>query len=1096
MANNKNKTTKSGGKRFVKWTKRIVLSVFVLLVFFVGAAIAVPYFFKDEILAVIKKQANEQLNATVDFKDVHLSLIWTFPEFSLAVDELSVTGKGDFEGVKLADIEKFSFHLDLWSVFSGKYKVKKVIVDKPKFYVKVLNNGKANYDIVKTDSTSSEENVQSEDKEEESTEGGFNLQLNYYAINEADIVYNDVPSGMYVKAKNLSHSGRGKFMDNLYDVYTKTTIDELTVKISSVSYLKKTKVDIDFNAKVDTDKMKFVLLDNSFQFNALKLNAEGELAMPDAGIKMDLQFNAPTTSFASVLSMIPSAYTKDFSAVKTKGNFSFSGYVKGTYTGEENYPAFALDLKVDKAAFHYPDLPMGIEDIAINLGLRSPSSDLDKMTIDLANFHMKLGANPFDAKLLLKTPISDPTIDTEIEGRINLAELTQAFPIEGVDKLDGTIEANLSARTRMSYVELEQYDKVDMKGLLAISKMNYDAKGLPPVVLDEMKMNFTPNKVNLEHFDLRIGKSDLQGNGQLDNILTFFSRDKVMKGILNLQSNYLDLNELTDFDEGEPEKTTTDSEDIPATDMSDTSSANEEEIFDRFEFFANADFNKIKYSTYEVNELNAKGSFSPSTAILDNLSFDIGEVDIQVSGRVDNVFGYLFEGNLLKGNVNLSSSYMNLNSFMATEEGTATAPKADSDNGDDTSSTSSSEGELEPIEIPKNIDFHFSSQFATLVYDNYTLKNAKAELHVHNQILDIIELSAAIFGGKIVLNGEYNTQNPEQPSFTFGYDIIDIDFQETVKTVATLVQLLPIFKSIYGTLSSDFRIRGILNKDLSLDMKTISADGTLRTFNAVLKDFPPLKKLSSQLKMKDMSEIIFKDTKNFFTVENGRINFQPFVNEHKGIGMTFGGSHGLDNTLDYDLTLRVPRKILSSTPIGATASNAVNSGLALFSQQASKLGIDLNQSDFIDIGIDITGEMKNPKYKVKLLGAENGNGETLGDQLKNNLKDEMEKVKAETEAKAREEIEKIKAEAKARAEAEKERLRKEAEERTARLKAEAEARAKAQAEKLAQQVGIPKDSIAGALGGKIGSGVTNILNGGNSNGGGNKWTPPWKKKKN
>jgi hypothetical protein len=52
----------------------------------------------------------------------------------------------------------------------------------------------------------------------------------------------------------------------------------------------------------------------------LELKADGLIEMPGNDIKFtNLKFSAPGASFASVLSMIPAAYTKDFAKVKTKG---------------------------------------------------------------------------------------------------------------------------------------------------------------------------------------------------------------------------------------------------------------------------------------------------------------------------------------------------------------------------------------------------------------------------------------------------------------------------------------------------------------------------------------------------------------------------------------------------------------------------------------------------------------------------------------------------------------------------------------------------------------------------------------------------------
>lgn len=1039
-----NNTPQTRSNPIWKWTKRLLKIFGVLFLLLIIAAIAIPYFFKDQILNKVKEYINTQTTATVDFKDVHLSLLWTFPEFTFQMDSFSVTGKEEFEGLKLADMQKLRLGIDLWSVFSGNYKITSVSLDNANFYVKVLNNGKANYDIMKPDTSAT---TTPDQPASEPTQ--FSLKLDYYELNNVNVTYDDAPSKTYVAVRNLVHSGSGDFTADNFNLYTKTKIDSLTFSSNRVKYLNKAKIDIVFNAQIDNANKKYTLLDNSFKINALELNAEGDIAMPnDKDIALNLKFNAPTTGFNSVLSMIPAAFTKDFDGVKTSGTFALNGQVNGTYN-ERSMPAFSVNLSVDNADFQYPSLPMGIKDIHTKIAVNSPSSDLDKMTIDISKFHFLLGANPFDLVLKLRTPMSDPDIDTKITGKINFEELAKAFPMDA--KLTGSMDANLEAKTRLSYIETQQYDKVVMNGLLAILGMRYEAAGSVPTVINEMRMSFTPNNVQLQNFDLRMGKSDIRAHGTLDNILTYFSREKVMKGNLVVTSNVLDLNELAGGD------SPADEDPKAATNMVDTTSAPAtDKPFDQFEFAMDATLNKILYDVYEIKGFKAKGSFAPSLAKLENLELLIGKVDLKASGSMENVFGYVFDNTLLKGVLNIHSNYLNLNQFM-TESGQATEPEPQPVPADPATAKS----ETQPLIIPANLDFALNGTFTKFIYDTYKLQNVRATMRVYQQKVEISELSADALGGKLALNGEYNSQNAAKPSFKIGYDLQNLDIQQVAKTVGVAQYFLPILKSFYGKFNSNLKVNGFLDQNMYPDLKSLTAEGMLKTFDAVLRNFTPAKKLWNQLKMGDMNEVALKNTTNFLKLKDGRVTFDRFADEFKGIGFTIEGSHGLDNTLDYDLTLRIPRKLLESNPIGAVAGQAANTGIQLFNNEAQKLGIQLQQSDFINVGVDILGSMSDPQYKVRLLGAEKG-GQSMGNQIVNNAKEELDRLKAEAEAKAKAEAERLKNEAEARARAEAERLRAEAEAKAKaeadrlraeaeRLKAEAANKAKAEADRLRAQ---------------------------------------------
>ena len=52
-----------------KLIKRFFIAIGVIIGLFLLTAILVPIFFKDKIMALVKKELNEQLDATTDFKD-------------------------------------------------------------------------------------------------------------------------------------------------------------------------------------------------------------------------------------------------------------------------------------------------------------------------------------------------------------------------------------------------------------------------------------------------------------------------------------------------------------------------------------------------------------------------------------------------------------------------------------------------------------------------------------------------------------------------------------------------------------------------------------------------------------------------------------------------------------------------------------------------------------------------------------------------------------------------------------------------------------------------------------------------------------------
>ncbi|MGD8316220.1 MAG: hypothetical protein PVH76_00660, partial [Myxococcales bacterium] len=81
---------------------RITLITFgTLLLLSIVALALVPILFEDQIVGLVRSKLNEQVDATIDFEDVDLTLLSTFPNLTVEVSALTITGKEKFEGTQL-----------------------------------------------------------------------------------------------------------------------------------------------------------------------------------------------------------------------------------------------------------------------------------------------------------------------------------------------------------------------------------------------------------------------------------------------------------------------------------------------------------------------------------------------------------------------------------------------------------------------------------------------------------------------------------------------------------------------------------------------------------------------------------------------------------------------------------------------------------------------------------------------------------------------------------------------------------------------------------------------------------------------------------
>lgn len=525
--------------------KKLLKGFGILVLLLLIAIIVLPMVFSSQINEEVKKLANENLTAVMEFEDLSLSLISDFPNVAVEIDGLSLTGTEEFDGVKLIDAEQVIASVDLMSLFGETMKINEVGLVNALIDVRVLESGAANYDIAKP----SEEEAPDEPTTEE--EGGaFAMKLENYYIENAHIIYDDATLPMRFETTGLTHRGSGDFTSDVFDLDTETTATTVDFTYDGSRYVNSATLFLDAVLNIDNANAKYTFKDNVIQMNQLKLEADGWVAMPGEDIDMDISFKTKENDLVQLLSMVPAEFTKDLEGVVATGNVDLDGFVRGKMT-ETSMPGFGANLAVVDGSFQYPDLPGKVDKIDIKIAVdASKGADNDAMTVDVDRFYLELENNPVDVSLHLANPFTDPFVDCAVNAKVVLDNLSESIPLENGDELSGSVNANFNVKGRMSAAEEGRYGDIEAAGDLIILGLNYVSDSLPyDVKMNSAYFNFNPSHIALTQFVANIGKTDLSANGKINNYLSYFLKDELLQGAFSVSSKNMDLNEFMAEDE-------------------------------------------------------------------------------------------------------------------------------------------------------------------------------------------------------------------------------------------------------------------------------------------------------------------------------------------------------------------------------------------------------------------------------------------------------------------------------------------------------------------------------------------------------------------
>lgn len=646
-------------KKVLKIVGGILLALLLL-------SLILPFAFKGKIKDLALQEANKQLEADIYMEDFSLSFFKNFPHASVTIENFGVVGRNEFKGDTLANVGDLTVVVNIASLFGDSYEINKISLSDASVYAKVLESGKANWDIVASDSTATEEVADT------SASSPFNLSLNRLNIDNLDVVFCDMKSGMDASVKDLDLSLSGSFAQNdslgiaalanindldlkianvkyadnasnmgasldnldftfagsfseaLAQLKTKLGMENLSFSMNKIPYLANAKVTADIDMDADLQNNKFTFRENNIALNAIQANFDGFVQLVDSTTTdLDIRLNTPSIDFKQILSLIPAIYAKDFKDIKADGKVALQATAKGRMQGE-NLPAFDVKLDVADAMFKYPDLPSAVNNINIQVAANNPGGVADLTVVNIPTFNFVMAGNPFGMHLLLKRPVSDPDFDFGMKGVIDFQKLKEVVPLDSIE-LSGILNSDITAKGLLSYVEKEEYDKFVVDGLLNLENMVIKTNSLPyDVNVNSAKMNFSTQYVDLSKMDVRLGKNDISATGRLENFIPYVMKDEVLRGMLTVNSNFFNLNDFA-----------TESTEEANVQTADTTAMTVVEIPANINFQMNVDFKKLIYDKFELSNAEGKVTVKDQVLNISKLTTNMMGGSLNVTGSYD-----------------------------------------------------------------------------------------------------------------------------------------------------------------------------------------------------------------------------------------------------------------------------------------------------------------------------------------------------------------------------------------------------------------------------------------------------------------------------
>ena len=871
-------------KKFIgKLFKYILITLFILVV----AILSVPFIFKSKIKTIVLKEIDQQVNAKVFFYDLNISSFKKFPHFTLTLNNACVTGIGEFKGDTLVSAKEIGISFNIYSFINGhQFEINGIHLEEPLIYARILKNGENNYDILKKENSA---------KAKTSNNKTININIDKWVINNGRIIYDDQLQKTYIEVGGLYHSGSGDFEQEVSDLDILTKVSDLTVRYNGITYFEKKIFAANLVMEMNLKEKKFIFKDHSFQLGNFKFGFDGYFKLLDNGYQTDVNFIVKETTFGNLLSLLPGIYQKDMDGIKTKGDFSCKGFIKGIYDVKDNkVPCFHADLNVKDAMFKYNHLPKAVDHINFHFIADNSDGIAEHSVYDLKKIHFEIDHNPVHGSLLVKGK-NNLHLKADIKLLADLSEIEKIYPINGLI-LKGLIQSEIKINGVYND-SLKLFPKVD--AFLTVNKGYLKYRDIPveadSIHIDAELINKTgqlvDTKINLNNMTFLIDDEPFVMNGYISNLQDYSYQLKI-DGLMDLAK----ITQLYPIQNSSLKGTLN-------FDLTTEGNLNEIENrkYDLLKTDGTLEIKNMSYSNkdiaFPIHVDDALFTFNPDKIVLNRFQAEFGKSNISLSGHLFNYIPYLLKSSApIKGDLKMTCDTLDLNQWFpkSVSPGATTSTKNDS---------SSKNNTQEVLVIPDNIDFVIDSDIKIAKFGSFDIANLDGEIKVQNGILTLNETGFNTLDSKFILSGDYNTKNISHPMFDLDINIDKLDFNKAYQAFIDPSGVTP----AAGNFSTQYSLKGEITPGFSPIYSSLSGNGKIIIENVSLKGMKLFNHIKHISKKEEFNDPELHDISMDTEIKKGKFLIYPFTFKVSKFLTEVEGSQGIiDETLNYSIKLSVP----------------------------------------------------------------------------------------------------------------------------------------------------------------------------------------------
>ncbi len=613
-----------------KFWKRFVLFALISPVVLFFSVLLIVYVKQDAIVKSLIETANKDFKGAIRIKGSHIAPFADFPYISIDIEGLEIFEEDDFDSKKrILQINETYIGFDISGLMTGKYDVKTIRLTDGD--IRLVRHLDGSFNIVKAFETG----LPPEKVKEE-----FHLDLKSIKLDKIDISKYNESNGMMVDAYITKTTTSFKTTNKHLSIGLDSKFELSLIKNGDTTFIKHKHFEID--TKLDLDELTQVLsiTETEVLLEGASFQFGGKVDFKDEA-NVDLHFKGNNQNFDLYLAMLPKDLSESLKEFDNQGKIFFDARIKGkTMNGQQ--PQINAKFGCKNGYFNNLESKKKLEKIGFKGSFTNGSKrDLSTMRFELENFSAKPEAGTFKGKLSVEN-FDSPTIDMNLISDFELDFLAKFLNTKELKGLSGRVILTLNFHDIIDLNNPEKsierlnesyYSKLEIRKL----KFKTPRYHLPLENLD-LQATMIGNRANIEQFNMKIGKSDLNITGSVSDLIAIIHHSSdLVSTDLKIKSKFLDIKELTSGDKNaKPFDEQINNLSLSLKFLSSAKAISESKTLPLGEFFIEDLHAKMKHYPHELKNFHADLFVDENDFRLMDFSGMIDNSDFHFSGRLDN----------------------------------------------------------------------------------------------------------------------------------------------------------------------------------------------------------------------------------------------------------------------------------------------------------------------------------------------------------------------------------------------------------------------------------------------------------------------------